>query len=46
MTQETRIRDFWFHDLCHTFASWYMMNVGDLYELAKLLGHDNIKMTG
>jgi site-specific recombinase XerD len=23
-----------------------MMNGGDLYELAKLLGHSNIKMTG
>jgi integrase len=39
------IRDFWFHDLRHTFASWYMMNGGDLYELAKILGHSNIKMT-
>jgi integrase len=38
------IRNFCFHDL-HTFASWYMMNDGDLYELAKLLGHSNIKMT-
>jgi integrase len=32
------------HDLRHTFASWYMMNGGDLYELAKILGHSNIKM--
>ena len=39
------IRDFCFHDLRHTFASWYMMNGGDLYELAKILGHANIKMT-
>ncbi len=39
------IRDFRFHDLRHTFASWYMMNGGDLYELAKILGHSNIKMT-
>jgi len=31
--------------LRHTFASWYMMNGGDLYELAKILGHSNIKMT-
>ena len=23
----------------------YMMNGGDLYELAKILGHSNIKMT-
>jgi integrase len=39
------IEDFRFHDLRHTFASWYMMNGGDLYELAKILGHANIKMT-
>jgi integrase len=39
------IEGFRFHDLRHTFASWYMMNGGDLYELAKLLGHTNIKMT-
>ena len=32
-------------DLRHTFASWYMMSGGDLYELAKILGHSNIKMT-
>jgi integrase len=39
------IHNFWFHDLRHTFASRYMMNGGDLYELAKILGHSNIKMT-
>src|SRR5277367_266178 len=39
------IQSFRFHDLRHTFASWYMMNGGDLYELAKILGHSNIKMT-
>jgi integrase len=39
------IKGFRFHDLRHTFASWYMMNGGDLYELAKILGHSNIKMT-
>jgi site-specific recombinase XerD len=33
------------YDLRHTFASWYMMNRGDLYELAKILGRANIKMT-
>ena len=40
-----RIEDFRFHDLRYAFASWYMMNGGDLYELAKILGHSNIKMT-
>ena len=39
------ISNFRFHDLRHTFASWYMMSGGDLYELAKILGHANIKMT-
>ena len=39
------IEDFRFHDLRHTFASWYMMNGGDLYELAKILGHSTIAMT-
>ena len=39
------IREFLFHDLRHTFVSWYMMSGGDLYELSKLLGHSNIKMT-
>lgn len=45
LLKRAHIRDFWFHDLRHTFASWYMMNGGDLYELAKILGHANIKMT-
>jgi integrase len=40
-----KIHDFSFHDLRHTFASWYMMNGGDLYEQAKLLAHANISMT-
>jgi integrase len=39
------IEGFRFHDLRHTFASWFMMKGGDLYELAKILGHSNIKMT-
>jgi len=39
------IVDFRFHDLRHSFGSWFMMSGGDLYELAKILGHSNIKMT-
>jgi integrase len=45
LLERAKIQNFWFHDLRHTFASWYMMNGGDLYELAKILGHSNIKMT-
>ncbi len=45
LLDRAEIKNFRFHDLRHTFASWYMMNGGDLYELAKILGHSNIKMT-
>ena len=45
LLERAGIEGFRFHDLRHTFASWYMMNGGDLYELAKILGHSNIKMT-
>ncbi len=45
LLERAGISDFRFHDLRHTFASWYMMNGGGLYELAKILGHSNIKMT-
>jgi integrase len=45
LLERAGIRDFRFHDLRHIFTSWYMMNGGDLYELAKMLGRSNIKMT-
>lgn len=34
-----------FHDLRHTFASHYMMNGGNLFDLQKFLGHTDFKMT-
>jgi len=45
LLERADIQDFRSHDLRHTFASCYTMNGGDLYELAKILGHSNIKMT-
>ena len=33
------------HGLRHTFASQFMMNGGDLYELKNILGHKNISNT-
>jgi integrase len=34
-----------FHALRHTFASHFMMNAGNLYDLQKILGHSQIDMT-
>jgi integrase len=39
------ITNFRFHDLRHTFASYYMMSGGELYTLSKILGHKDLKMT-
>jgi len=43
--KDASITDFRFHDLRHTFASHYAMSGGNLYTLAKILGHKDIKMT-
>lgn len=37
--------DVTFHTLRHTFASWCMINGGDLYRLQKYLGHSTIALT-
>ncbi len=34
-----------FHDLRHTFASHFMMNGGNIYDLQKILGHSTVAMT-
>jgi integrase len=34
-----------FHDLRHTFASHFMMNGGNIYDLQKILGHSSLEMT-
>jgi len=38
-------KDVTFHTLRHTFASWYMINGGDLYRLQQFLGHQDAKLT-
>lgn len=43
LLERAGIKDFRFHDLRHTFPSWYMMNGGNLHELAKILGHSHIR---
>ena len=39
------IEDFKFHDLRHTFATRLAQKGVDLYKIAKLLGHEDIRMT-
>jgi len=39
------IRDFRFHDLRHTFASWVAMSSRDIYAVQKLLNHKDVRMT-
>jgi integrase/recombinase XerD len=39
------IENFRFHDLRHTFASWFVQEGGDLYRLSRILGHKSLQMT-
>ncbi len=42
LSQVPKIR---FHDLRHTFASWYMIEVGDIWSLKGILGHVDVQTT-
>ena len=39
------LEDFRYHDLRHTFASWWVQDGGDLYRLSRVLGHSTLQMT-
>jgi len=43
--KKARIENFRFHDLRHTFATRLAQRGVDIYKIAKLLGHRDIKMT-
>lgn len=38
-------KEYRFHDIRHTFASHFMMNGGNIYDLQKILGHSSLEMT-
>ena len=42
--QRASIKDFRFHDLRHTFASYLAMNGATLAEIAEALGHKTLAM--
>jgi integrase/recombinase XerD len=39
------LTNFRWHDLRHTFASWFVQDGGDLYHLSRILGHATVQMT-
>ncbi len=43
--EKAKISDFKFHDLRHTFATRLAQKGIDIYKIAKLLGHKDIRMT-
>lgn len=45
ITQKLKIKDFHFHDLRHTFASYMGMRHVDLNEIRQLMRHKSLKMT-
>ena len=43
--RRAKIADMRWHDLRHTFASWFIQRGGDLYKLSRILGHAGLQMT-
>jgi len=43
--RDANLKDFRFHDLRHTFASWARMEGADIADICDALGHSNIAVT-
>lgn len=43
--KEAQVSKIRFHDLRHTYASHFMMNGGNIYDLQKILGHSDVQTT-
>ena len=43
--KKAELKNFHFHDLRHTFASYFVMATGDLPTLQRILGHSSAQMT-
>lgn len=43
-TRRAEITNLRWHDLRHTFASWFVQNGGELYQLSRILGHTTMTM--
>lgn len=43
--ERAQVPELSFHDLRHTFASWYMIQHDDIWSLSALLGHASIETT-
>jgi integrase len=43
--RRAKLNDVRFHDLRHTFGSWWVQSGGDIYPLSKVMGHTTTQMT-
>lgn len=43
--RRAKLIDVRFHDLRHTFGSWWVQSGGDIYPLSKVMGHTTTQMT-
>lgn len=43
--RNAKIKDFTWHDLRHTFASWAVQDGMDIYKLSQIMGHSSVSVT-